>query len=127
MRKMAGCHAQEFPSLFLTMLSTQAGLSCCILLWSFAAGKKHLLKNSISPHYCTLIKMELTGQQFVYAQTRAESHKLAFRNPRINCYSPGGLPWQAEVREFHLGEGKSWRVAEGWNPAISPSPLLNAN
>lgn len=51
--------------------------------------------------------MELTGQQFIHAQTRAESHKVAFRNPRINCYSLGALPWQAEVRGFHLGEGKS--------------------
>lgn len=104
MRKMAGCQAQEFPSLFLTMLSTQAVLPCCILLWPFAAGKKHLLKNSIFPHYCILIKMELTGQQFIHAQTRAKSYKLAFRNPQINCYCLGGLPWRAEVGEFHLGE-----------------------
>lgn len=101
-RRMAGCHAQEFPSLFLTMLS--------FLLHSlvvFAAGKKHQLRNSISPHYCIPIKMEVTGQQFIHAQTRAESHQVAFRNPRINCYSLGALPWWAEVREFQLREGKS--------------------
>lgn len=58
------------------------------------------------PHYCILIKMELTGQQFICAQTRAESRKLAFRNPRINCYSLGALPRRAEVRSFIWEKGK---------------------
>lgn len=90
--------------------------------------KKHQLKNSVFPHCCILIKMELTGQQFIHAQTRAESHKLAFRNPRINWYSLGTLPQRAEAKEFHLGEGESWRVAEVQrNPAAFLSPLHNAN
>lgn len=43
---------KNFPLYFSPLLSTQvaqAALSCCILWWSCAASKRHLLKNSIFP------------------------------------------------------------------------------
>lgn len=116
-KKVAGCHIQKFPSLFFTTSPTQVTqpvLSCCILLWFCAAGKRHLLKNSFfSPHYCRLIRRQQTGQQLIRAQVRSQAHTLTdFPKPTDRCPSHcyWGLPWDLFL--IHLGEGKSCRHTE---------------
>lgn len=94
---MAGCHAQKFSSLFFYYVINIGNTSCSFPA-AFSYGVIQQAKGIYSrihffPHYCSLIKMELTGQQLIHAQVRSQSHTLTgFQKPTDQLLLFGGLP-----------------------------------